>query len=100
MEEFRHTGGAADERPAPLPDRGRVREARGRVQARLGLVSAAIWFTLVFGAAPLLGFSHATRAPLVLLLGFSGLLVAALPWLTYRRLVDAELRRSAPRPPA
>jgi hypothetical protein len=31
------------------------------------------------------------RAPLILLVGFGALLIAALPWLAYRRLVAARL---------
>lgn len=82
------------------PDR--LRTARETVQARLALASTIIWFAVVFGAAPLLGLGHGSRAPLILALGFGVLLVAALPWLAYHRLVESELRRSAPgtSPPA
>lgn len=73
------------------------RDARARVQARLGLASTIIWFVVTFGAAILLSFGYGTRAPLVLLLGFTGLLVAALPWLAYRRLVARALREAAER---
>ncbi len=76
---------------------GAARDARARVQARLALASTIIWFVVTFGAAVLLNFGYGTRAPLVLLLGFTGLLVAALPWLAYRRLVARALREAEER---
>ena len=75
------------------PDPARV--AREKVQARLGLVSAILWAVLAFGAVPLLGLGPGTRALVILALGFGALLVAALPWLAYRRLVEWEFRRSS-----
>lgn len=76
-----------------------AREARARVQARLGLASTIIWFVATFGGAVLLNFGEGTRAPLILLLGSAGLLVAALPWLAYRRLVARATEEIARRGP-
>jgi hypothetical protein len=81
-----------------------LRDARDTVQGRLGLVSLLLWFAFTFGVAYLLLLAVPNlRAPVVLLLGGLGLIVAALPWLAYRRLVEAELRRKqrprSPQPP-
>jgi hypothetical protein len=75
------------------------REARERVQARLALISLIIWFVASFGAAALLVPRYGVRAPLVLAIGFGALLVAALPWLAYSRLVEADLQARR-RPPS
>ena len=70
----------------------RQREARLRIQARLGLLSLLIWIALTFTlAVPLYLFTE--RRIIVILVGFGAVLLAGLPWLAYGRLVKAELRR-------
>ena len=68
-------------------------EAREAVQLRLGALSLVLWFAVAFALVVLFTTPHATRAPQYLQIGSVALLVAALPWLGYRRWVAAEAYR-------
>jgi uncharacterized membrane protein len=72
-------------------------QVRERVQARLALSSMLLWFIVTFAAVVPLRLIYEIRAPLVLLIGFLALAVAALPWLAYGRMVESRLRRERER---
>jgi hypothetical protein len=68
-------------------------EARERAQLVLGAVSLVIWFGVAYAlAVPLYMSTHTQRS--ILLAGAVALLVAALPWLGYRRLIRHFAERS------
>jgi hypothetical protein len=66
-------------------------EARDLAQFILGAVSLVIWFIVAFGLGVKWFIDENTPQP-ILIAGSLALLVAALPWLGYRRLVS-RLRR-------
>ncbi len=72
--------------------------ARERVQLWLMIVSTVLWFVLTYTVATVLDIAHSDRPARVIPLGFAMLALAALPWLAYRRLVAAEVRRRLRRP--
>ncbi|GEM_PF-5083334 len=72
--------------------------ARERVQLWLMIVSTVLWFVLTYTVATVLDIAHSDRPARVIPLGFAMLVLAALPWLAYRRLVAAEVRRRLRRP--
>jgi hypothetical protein len=72
--------------------RGAEAEARERVQMVLGLLSLVIWFVVACAVVVALDLPRSGRPSQVLLVGLGALLVAALPWLGYRRLVAARRR--------
>jgi membrane protein YdbS with pleckstrin-like domain len=61
-------------------------EARDRAQLILGTVSLVIWLIVAFGLGVVWYIDEDTPQP-ILVAGGIALLVAALPWLAYRRLV-------------
>ena len=69
------------------------RDAREAVQARLALLTLTLWVILTFSLAVPLQLAGGGRAPLIIAIGFAALVVAALPWLQYGRLVEERLRR-------
>ena len=69
------------------------RDAREAVQARLALLTLTIWVILTFSLTVPLQLAVGGRAPLIIAIGFAALVVAALPWLLYGRLVEERLRR-------
>jgi hypothetical protein len=72
-------------------------EAREFAQMLLGAVSLILWFAVAFGLAIAWQVNDDTPAPRIMLAGGIGCIVAALPWLGYRRLVAAA---RGPRPTA
>jgi hypothetical protein len=70
-------------------------EAREFAQMVLGAVSLVIWFTVAFGLAIAMRVTE-DRPREIMLAGGVALVLAALPWLGYRRLVEAA-RGPAPR---
>ena len=75
-------------RPDPLEH-----EARERVRFVLSALTMVLWFLLTFGVAAALQAQRWEHPARVIPLGFALLPVAALPWLAYRRLVRAAVRR-------
>lgn len=74
-------------------------EAREFAQMVLGALSLVLWFAVSFGLAIAWQVNDDTPAPRIMLAGGIGFIVAALPWLGYRRLVEAARgRASAERP--
>ena len=79
--------------PAPLSQRergeylARQRTARERAQFILGAISLIVWFGLAFGLS-IAWFQDEETAQPILMAGGLALMVAALPWLGYRRLVE------------
>jgi hypothetical protein len=64
-----------------------IAEARERAQLILGFVSLLIWFAVAYGlSVPLYMATHTQRS--IIMAGGLALLVAALPWLGYGRLVE------------
>jgi protein-S-isoprenylcysteine O-methyltransferase Ste14 len=61
-------------------------EARDRAQFILGAVSLVIWFVVAFTLG-VKWFVDENTAPPILIAGTIALVVAALPWLSYRWLV-------------
>jgi hypothetical protein len=61
-------------------------EARDRAQMILGAVSLVIWFVVAF-ALGVRWYVDENTAPPILMAGGIALVVAALPWLGYSRLV-------------
>jgi hypothetical protein len=61
-------------------------EARDRAQFILGAVSLVIWFGVAFTLG-VRWYVDENTAPPILMAGGIALIVAALPWLSYRRLV-------------
>ena len=68
-------------------DPARSRVARERAQFLLGAISLIVWFALAFGLS-IAWFQDEDTAQPILMAGGLALLVAALPWLGYRRLVE------------
>ena len=64
-----------------------VAEARERAQLVLGALSLLIWFSVAYVLAVTWYMQTHTQRT-ILLAGFVALLVAAVPWLGYRRLVN------------
>lgn len=75
-------------RPDPVEQ-----EARERVQLRLGFLSLVLWFLISFGLVAALNLPAYGRGAPIIMAGFLGLALSALPWLGYRRLVRAEVER-------
>lgn len=71
----------------------RAAKAREKAQAMLMAASVIIWAAVTFGLAVPIYLATGFR-PVTLIVGFAALGVAALPWLAYRRLVEAALRRA------
>jgi hypothetical protein len=66
-------------------------EARDRAQFILGAVSLIIWFVVAF-ALGVRWYVDEDTAPPILIAGTIALVVAAIPWLSYRWLVRRLLR--------
>jgi uncharacterized membrane-anchored protein len=75
------------------------REAKESVQARLALFSMIIWLSVTLAIVLPLRLNYGLRPAYVIMIGFAALLVAALPWLAYRRLVRRRLRSMGQRKP-
>jgi hypothetical protein len=73
------------------------REAKESVQARLALFSTIIWLVLTLAIVVPLRLNYGLRPAYVIMIGFAALLVAALPWLAYQRLVRRRLRNMGQR---
>ncbi|MBV9356802.1 MAG: hypothetical protein JO023_14910 [Chloroflexi bacterium] len=67
------------------------RRARERTEAILGLISLIIWFALAFSLAIHFGVDEDHPQP-TLMAGGLALVVAALPWLSYRWLLGRSRR--------
>ncbi|MCA1647088.1 MAG: hypothetical protein LC797_17040 [Chloroflexi bacterium] len=65
--------------------------ARDRAQLILGAVSLVIWFVVAFSLS-VRWYVDEDTAPPILIAGTIALVVAAIPWLTYRWLVRRLLR--------
>jgi hypothetical protein len=61
-------------------------EAREFAQAVLGLVSLVVWFGLSFGVAIAMQLTYSNNRT-IMMIGGVALVIAALPWLGYHRLV-------------
>lgn len=68
-------------------------QARDSVQLYLGVVSLLLWFATSFWLIVALDLASG-RPARIILAGFAALLVAAVPWLGYRRLVAAASARA------
>lgn len=68
-------------------------EARERVQLWLGFLSLGLWFLVSFGLVAALNLPAYGRGAPIIMAGFLGLALSALPWLWYRRLVSTETDR-------
>ena len=85
----------ADQPQPPLVHAGPSQDARDVVQFPLGCLSLVLWLVVVF--VFFLAFNLWTRVtstPL-LMAGGLALVVAALPWLAYPRMVAARRKRRA-----
>ena len=68
------------------------RRARERTEAILGLISLVIWLALAFSLAVHFGVDEDHPQP-TLMAGGLALVVAALPWVSYRWLLGRARRR-------
>ncbi len=75
-----------------MSDEEAERRARERTEAILGLISLIIWFALAFSLAFLFGVDEDNPQP-TLMAGGLALVVAALPWVSYRWLLSRSRRR-------
>ncbi len=73
------------------------RDARETVQMWLSFASTIIWFAVTFTLAVMLDLPNSESPARVIPLGFAMLLVAATPWIAYRPLVRAAVRRRVTR---
>jgi membrane protein DedA with SNARE-associated domain len=68
------------------------RRARERTEAILGLISLVIWLAVAFSLAITLGVDEDHPEP-TLMAGGVALVIAAVPWLAYRWLLERSRRR-------
>ena len=64
-----------------------IAEARERAQLVLGAVSLVIWFAVAYTLA-VAWYLQTNTQRTIILAGFVALVIAAVPWLGYRRLVQ------------
>lgn len=71
-------------------------EARDRAQMILGAISLVIWLIVAFALGVVWYIDEDTPQP-ILMAGGIALMIAALPWLAYRRLLRRLLRKKPER---